>query len=263
MAQRLEAWIHGEPHVLEIPSEEQEVIASVRWGRVDHIFTPAFWLSRVWYQRLQGDKIRYRLGETLREEIVACLLGGYGLPAEVGLAAFDRLKERSMLLRSPCDVAEIRSALIEPLNIRGKAIHYRYPNQRSQFIALALQRLDSESAPNNDLDFRKWLLSFQGIGWKTASWITRNHLESNNVAVLDIHVYRAGLLAGLFSSSESVTKHYTALEAKLITFSKAIGAALADLDALIWCEMRQMGSFVLESLRRRNIRGNTSMPVDA
>lgn len=34
------------------------------------------------------------------------------------------------------------------------------------------------------------------IGPKTASWIVRNYRKSDCVAIIDIHIHRAGLLAG-------------------------------------------------------------------
>lgn len=256
--QRMEAFVDEQFHVLEIPDASSELIEGVRWGRFDHIFSPAFWLSRVWYQRALVLNLVYRLGENLTEEVVACLLGGYGLPAEVGLAAFNRLKERRLLCAGGSCEAQILSALTEPLTVGGRSMHYRYPKQRSHFVAEALKRLESDEAPiTNDLALRDWLLGFKGIGPKTASWITRNYLDSDNVAILDIHIYRAGLLAGLFSPEQSVVRDYDALEARLVRFARALKVRLAVLDTLMWCEMRQMGSFAIEALR---CRGNSVAP---
>jgi N-glycosylase/DNA lyase len=251
MPQRMEALINDELYVLDMPGPNEEVIDGVVWGRFDHIFTPAFWCSRVWYQRSRSLDVVYRLGETLAEEVVACLLGGHGLPAEVGLAAFDRLKQRGLLSGSYSENI-ILEALSEPLVIGHRQVHYRFAKQRSHFVSKALSRLDAEAAPlHDDLALRSWLLSFHGIGPKTASWITRNFLNSDNVAILDIHIYRAGLLAGLFHPSQTVVRHYEALEERLVRFARALNVRLAVLDTLMWCEMREMGSFVLDALRNR------------
>jgi N-glycosylase/DNA lyase len=250
--QRLEVVVAEQLHVLELPDPSEAVIADVKWGQFDHIFSPAFWYSRVWYQRVLAHDVVYRLGANLAEEIVACLLGGYGLSAEVGLAAFERLKERGLFEKCPFPEVAIEMALIEPLAVRGRHIHYRYPKQRSHFIAEAMKRLASESAPiSNDLALRAWLLTFKGIGLKTASWITRNFLDSDNVAILDIHIYRAGLLARLFRPEQNVLRHYNELEERLVQFARALDVRLAILDTLMWCEMRQMGSFATEALRNR------------
>ena len=248
--QRMEAILDDEVHFLELPAPDVEVLDGVKWGRFDHIFSPAFWFSRVWYQR--SHAVIYRLGENLAEEIVACLLGGYGLPAEVGLAAFDRLKQRGLLQTLPCSESRIREALMEPLLVRGRHVQYRYPQQRGHFVAQALNQLASESPPvHDDLALRTWLLSFKGVGPKTASWITRNFLDSDNVAVLDIHIYRAGLLAGLFHPRQTVLRDYAALEQQFVSFARALNVRLPVLDTLMWCEMRQMASLALTALRNR------------
>jgi len=252
MTQRMDALIEDRHHVLEVPGPEEEVVAGVKWGRFDHLFTPAYWFSQAWYQRSSSSKLVYRLGNTLIEEVAACLLGGHGLPAEVGLAAYDRLKSRGFLGASSCRQEEICAALTEPLMVRGRSVRYRYPKQRSQFVAEAIDRIGRESAPlSDDLALRDWLLTFTGIGPKTASWITRNFLGSDNVAILDIHIFRAGLLAGLFRPNQTVTKHYTLLESRLVCFSRALGVRLSILDALMWGQMRDMGPVALNALRNR------------
>lgn len=252
MTQRIDVLIDDRHHVLEVPGPEEEVMAGVKWGRFDHFFTPAYWFSQVWYQHSSPFSVVYRLGHTLAEEVVACLLGGHGLPAEVGLAAFDRLKSRGFLTASTCEQVEVCAALSEPLIVRGRAVRYRYPKQRSRFVAEAINRLGRESAPLcDDMALRDWLLTFTGIGPKTASWITRNFLDSDNVAILDIHIFRAGLLAGLFRPNETVAKDYTLLENRLVGFSRALGVRLSILDTLMWCQMRDMGPVALNALRNR------------
>ena len=43
---------------------------------------------------------------------------------------------------------------------------------------------------------RDWLLAIPGIGPKTASWIVRNRTGSSAVAIIDVHILRAGTSAG-------------------------------------------------------------------
>lgn len=239
----------GREVAIQIPSAFEEVIPGVQWGRFDMFFTPAFWFARAWYGQQTGGYSRYRLGNNLREEIVACLLGGHGMPAEVGLAAFERLREQGLLGNEVPSELEIHEALIEPLSINGRSIRYRYPNQRAKLIAKAIIRLDQETPPqHDDLAFREWLLDFDGIGLKTASWVTRNFLDSQNVAILDVHIFRAGVLAGVFSPNDSIQCHYRRMEKRFLQFSRSLGVDPAMFDTLIWYEMRQMASLALEAM---------------
>jgi hypothetical protein len=68
-----------------------ELMPGVFWGAVDAFPTPAYWVFQSLNRRMNGAPLRYRLGRTLAEEVGACLLGGHGISAEVGLAAYERL----------------------------------------------------------------------------------------------------------------------------------------------------------------------------
>ncbi|SKB08126.1 Thermostable 8-oxoguanine DNA glycosylase [Prosthecobacter debontii] len=231
-----------------IPNPSTELMPGVCWGRFDHLFTPAFWSIRAQYAESHGLYRQHKLGRDFTEEVIACLLGGFGMPAELGIAAFNRLSERSLISHAASE-DEIKTALLEPLEIRGKFMRYRYPHQKARYVASALRRLNSECPPShNAVAFRDWLLSFDGIGLKTASWVARNYLGSDEVAVLDIHIIRAGLLAGVFERTDRVEKSYLQMERRLVDFAKALGLKLSFLDALIWDEMRQMGWIALHLL---------------
>ena len=93
-------------------------------------------------------------------------------------------------------------------------------------------------------------MTLPGVGAKTASWIVRNWLGSDQVAILDIHVVRAGLLMNLFSPQDDVRKNYPCMEAKFITFSRALGVPTSGLDALIWKMMRTTPKLVKRLLNR-------------
>lgn len=73
---------------VELPKADAEVIPGVPWGAMEAFPTPAYWAYQVYARRLTGDRINYKLGATLKEEVGACLLGGHGIPASVGLAPF-------------------------------------------------------------------------------------------------------------------------------------------------------------------------------
>lgn len=232
-----------------LPAPHVRVVPGVMWGEFDCLFSPAFWVSRNWID--EPPPQNYRLTRTLEHEIIACLLGGYGMPAELGLAAFDRLESRG-LLTSSTSAARIEAELAEPLSLGARWVRYRYPRQRARFVALALRRLTTETAPTGALDLRDWLLSFDGIGLKTASWITRNARDCDQVAILDVHLERAGKLMGVFSRRETAAKHYLAMERKLVDFAEALDMRLSTLDDIIWRYMKALNYTALQcaALRR-------------
>ena len=79
---------------IELPEPEAEVMPGVRWGDVAAFPTPAYWAYQVMARRIERNAIRYRLGTSLKEEVGACLLGGHGIPAKVGVVAFEHLRRR-------------------------------------------------------------------------------------------------------------------------------------------------------------------------
>lgn len=248
-SQKVATLRNGMLEVLDLPAPDAEVLPGVPWGHFDQFFTPAFWRARLWIDGEHSDFANYKLGKNLREEVAACLLGGFGMPAEVGLVAFQRLMAKG-LLDGTASASSIERALRRPLNIRGRQIRYRYPKTKSRFVAHAMRRLNSEIAPTDcPRSLRNWLMSYDGIGPKTASWITRNIMESDQVAVLDVHILRAGTLMGLFKSTDDVSRDYFQLEDRLVSFARALGVKLAEFDSVLWCYMRQLNSLALSGVR--------------
>jgi len=192
------------------------------------------------------DALTYKLGTTLKEEAAACMLGGHGIPAEMCLAAYDALRERGLLSKSVVTEQEIAGVLKERLTYENRTFRYRFPNKKAEFLAPVLNTLTSEAPPQNSHNsFRNWFVNFSGVGLKTASWITRNWLNSGNVAILDIHVVRAGRLCGLFGRAQDPTRHYFQMEDLLLNFARCIHADAAKLDVLMWQQMRSASSFGL------------------
>jgi len=253
MPQIVSSVFSGEMRTLSLPDSNEQLVNNVRWGRFDEIFSPAFWAMQVWFATETNAKRCHRLGASLVEEVAACLLGGYGMRSEVGLAAFQIIRRKGLLCGIPTE-ADFFKILNQPFPIHGRFLRYRYPRQRSLYLSLALRRLSQEIAPTEDLKFREWLLTFPGIGLKTASWITRNWLGSDRVAILDVHVHRAGVLAGIFRLSECPSRCYLSLEDRLICFAKALGVRLSLLDAVVWDQMRRMQGFALDILRNQSYR---------
>lgn len=229
-----------------LPHEDIELMPGIKWGNYCQLYTPAFWKYMYMFSNLPSQENSHRLGSNAIEEVVACLLGGYGIPSEMGLMAFERLKKES-LIRPGVSFEKIEKALSTPFLCEGgKAKKYRFYNQKSKYIYKFLQREDLHSIDiDNDITFRNWLLTIDGIGPKTASWVTRNWLQSENVAILDIHILRAGKIAGFFSHTSDVSKNYFILEGYYIAFCKALEVLPSNMDAIIWNYMKKSNRLAL------------------
>lgn len=231
----------GEYRRLELPAPDEPVLPGVQWQKPEMLLTPAFWATQVWLEG-NGTPDAFRLGDTLCEEVVACLLGGYGIPAEVGLAAFNRLREAMKFEENACrDPGYVERLLLEPLPVNGKRVRYRFARQKAKYVAACLARLEAISTGNlSDLQLRETLRTLPGIGYKTASWIVRNWRASDQVAIIDIHVWRACQIMGVFPASSSPQREYPRLEQRFLSFAAGIGVKPSILDAVMWRTMRRL-----------------------
>ncbi|WP_110643248.1 8-oxoguanine DNA glycosylase [Salinicola sp. CPA57] len=230
---------------VELPKAEAEVIPGVPWGAMEAFSTPAYWAYQVYARRLTGNRINYKLGETLKEEVGACLLGGHGIPSNVGIAAFHHLRERGAFGEHPPSEATLLEWLKEPLTIDTRQVRYRFAKQKARYLSAALRKLSAERPPmTTGKKLRDWLLDVPGIGYKTASWVARNWLDADDVAILDIHILRAGFMGKFFEDNLTVERNYLELEEQFIRFSKGLGVRASELDALMWLEMMSSSATV-------------------
>lgn len=91
-------------------------------------------------------------------------------------------------------------------------------------------------------------MGLRGIGPKTASWIVRNHLGADDVAILDVHITRACVAAGVFPEDADPRRDYFGLETRFLAFCAAIDEPARRLDAIMWDCMRRI------SRRSGNVR---------
>lgn len=244
--QVVHALLGGNLHELTLPTPFEEVVPGVPWGSFDELMTPAYWRVQAWQHSIIGTYKQLRFGRSLREELAACLLGGFGMPAELGLAAYTRIRGLGLLGTAPT-AALLEEILSEPLVIGGRQRTYRFPRQKARYLASCLEFMDGFIEPTSDVELRDALTAMPGIGLKTASWIVRNYRGSNLVAVIDIHILRAGRHVGLFEASWNPVRNYHVLECAFINFAVAIGCDAAELDALMWDQMRRMPSIRVTS----------------
>lgn len=126
---------------------------------------------------------------------------------------------------------------------RARAIRYRFAAQRAMRLSEATAYFLSQGPPPRAaLDLREWLLGIPGVGLKTASWIVRNQLGSDEVAIVDVHLWRAGVRAGIFPDNWRLPRDYCRFERAFLLFARVGGVPPSGLDALIWDEQRIMTS---------------------
>ena len=231
---------------LTLPSPDEFALPGIRWGGFDELLTPAFWCGQAWQHRQLGTYSNLRLGETLEEEVAACLLGGYGMPAELALAAYRRLRNTGMLNRTP-RAEEIEAALSQPFENQGQLRKYRFPRQKALYLSASLQLLVGFSEPKDDRQFRDSLAELPGVGLKTASWVVRNLRPLSSVAVIDVHILRAGRHMGLFPDSWEPARNYRDLECTFVEFADALKVPAPALDSIMWDYMRRLSSSLFRS----------------
>jgi thermostable 8-oxoguanine DNA glycosylase len=238
--QRLWVNIDGDIEELCVPAEIDEVMPGVSWGRPDELFTPSFWKYQSEAQMRRNRYSHHRLGSNLLEEIAVCLLGGYGIPAEIGMAAFERLKQEGMLLGDTSE-REIHVQLSQPFAMQGNQRRYRFAAQKASYLARSLQMAKGIQANDPPRVLRDRLIELPGIGPKTASWIVRNHLDSDDVAIIDVHLHRACVMMNVFEAESDPAREYFSLEALFLRFADAIKVRASVLDAIMWDFMRRIG----------------------
>jgi N-glycosylase/DNA lyase len=237
----------------EMPDPADIVITGVLWGEPWALFTPAYWLSQLWMSGLdQRASSHYRAGGSLHEEIVFCMLGGNGITAELATAVFEACRTSELIARLETSAAKWSEVLEKQVQLNGRPRRYRFPHQKARYLADAMAFLKTHSLTSSrGKELRDRLLSVKGIGPKTAGWIARNYLDTDEVAILDVHLVRAGLLCDLFSPSQRVPRDYLAMESRFIEFCTALNARPAVLDCLIWDQMRATGAVALNALRTK------------
>ncbi len=225
--------------LLKLPDSREEVQPGVKWGSAGDYFTPAFWKSFAWKSE---DRYTPRpFGESLREELAACMLCGYGIPSEVGVAAFHRLKDLNLLEGTP-NAERLQIALSEPLAVNGRRVRYRFFRAKASAIAAALRRFDTLAFNSyaTAVEVRQLLMTLPGVGPKTASYVVRNHYGSDDVAVLDIHITRASKMLNIFPETADPQRQYFELERLFLDFARALGVRPSVLDNLMWDGMRTL-----------------------
>jgi thermostable 8-oxoguanine DNA glycosylase len=212
------------------------------WSGPGRLGSAAFWVEQA--RRFPAPHT-YQVGATLAEEVALCLLGGYGITERMAFAAFCRLRERNLVDAGHTpSAAQVEQALSEPLLVNGRLARYRFPQQRAQRVAQSLTALAAQDPPNSlaARELRDWLRRLPGVGPKTASWIVRNRKRADDVAVIDVHIRRAGVFAGVFDRQWRLPGDYSVFEEAFCAWASLGNVPTADLDACIWSQLAKLGN---------------------
>lgn len=230
------------------PIGQDVLIQGSGWSRVVHWYDPtrlgtaAFWTEQT---RLRPRPRTYQAGTTLAEEMALCILGGHGITEQMAYVSFERLREEQLLAGSSVSANALYEALSRPFHLPGRErpVRYRFPLMKAERIAGALQVLRTETAPptSRPCELRDWLTRLPGVGLKTASWAVRNLTRSNEIAIIDIHVRRAGVVAGVFDPEWKLPRDYLRFEEAFVCWAQIGGVPTADLDSCIWSWLADLG----------------------
>ena len=81
---------------------------------------------------------KYRAKDGVVNELVFCLLGGFGITAELATAAFERCKDAGLFDRTETSVDAWTTELQKPFEVNRKLVKYRYPNQKARYLSEAM-----------------------------------------------------------------------------------------------------------------------------
>lgn len=241
----------GEEILIQVPHENELINKNISWGKIEAFFTPAFWYTQtIMHEKEKSAMLNYKISNgALLEETLACLIGGYGIPSEIGNAKFAQLQPFINKIYNSPNLDEITELMQQPMKMNNKNLHYRFAKQKAKYIYNTLvffQNFDEKQY--SDIELRNELIKINGIGPKTASWIVRNYRRSDHIAIIDIHLHRAGILAGFFDLKDNINKDYLKMEQKFLNFCSKINLSAAKLDAVIWRIMKSLNSIVLEQI---------------
>lgn len=216
-------------------------IEGVPWGKPFEVPSAAYWGFLTDRKRHDPRYWPSRQRRTLLEQAAFCLLGGYGMPAEAGIAAFKAVAAAGLLKRG-VTALQIEHVLRRPLPFAGRDYRYRFPRQKARYLATLVDVLIDIVPSSDALSLRDVLLSVPGLGYKTASWIVREWMDSDSVAIIDIHIERACKAIGVFQLEHTPAKNYLQMESRFLDFAHALDVRPAVLDNIMWETMRSEGA---------------------
>ena len=186
--------------------------------------------------------------EDIEDELLFCLLGGYGITEEHGRSAWltvRQLEPFSEVWRDDdlCTriIATLELPQFEPRRADGSLRRYRFPKRKAAIIVKARGWVRSRKPLDECLlywddpkDRRRILLGCPGLGLKSASWLLRNLGMGDELAVLDVHLVRALQDAKRIGNEIRLPRDYYAVEKAFLNWCHELNAPSAAFDLFIW-----------------------------
>ena len=216
----------------------------VEWRDHSWLGSAAFWVEET---RKSPSPPTLRIGQSLAEEVALCLLGGYGVNEAMCTSAFWAVRDAGLLdTTRPPSASDVEAVLRTPMAVEGYArlVRYRFPAQRAERVAAAVDALAKCGVPFDlePRELRAFLTNLKGVGPKTASWVVRNVTRSDDIAIIDVHVRRAGIVAGIFDPTWTLPRDYDKFEEAFCAWAAIGRVGTADMDLCIWSTLARLGT---------------------
>lgn len=185
--------------------------------------------------------------ERLRDELMFCLLGGFGVSYELNRSVYHRIRIVAPFDGSWTDgalqerlIEELSKQQFEPAKSDGQPRRYRYPLRKADLLVRARRWLLAHDdlfirleALESERERRCVLCQCPGIGPKTSSWILRNSGLATSLAILDVHVMRVLEAVGRLSDAR-LPRDYERAEDAFLMWCEELDAFPPAFDLFLW-----------------------------
>lgn len=184
----------------------------------------------------------------LEQELLFCLLSGFGIKYEQGLSAATIISKLDPFSEDWSDDAlfetiarRLEQPSFEPPRQDGSLRRYRFPRKKASVIVNARRWLRDNATLNERLrglgsckERRELLKECPGIGLKTASWMLRNLGLGADLAIIDTHVLRALSDSGRVPETVRLPRDYEFAENAFLEWCAELDAPPAAFDLFVW-----------------------------
>ena len=188
----------------------------------------------------------------VEDELLFCLLGGYGITEEHGRSAWKTVRQLEPFSEAWEDddlirilMATLEYPQFEPLRADGSPRRYRFPRQKAAIIVKAREWIRDRKPLDECLlywddpnDRRRLLIGCPGLGLKSASWLLRNLGMGDGLAILDVHLVRALQDTKRIANDVRLPRDYYMVEKAFLEWCRELDAPSDAFDLFIWERQR-------------------------